>query len=133
MAGAALASLARGRNQDTDGHMAGGHEMDHGAHDMAVMGECTSGTLYPEAYLRDFGGHIGYGVRPSERRKGYATLMLRLVLDKARAMGIERVLITCDKDNLASARVIQKNGGVLDSESYSEQAKRVTQRYWIEL
>ncbi len=83
--------------------------------------------------LRVFGGHIGYGVRPSERNKGYATLMLKLVLKKARELGIARVLITCDKDNPASQRVIQKNGGVLDSESYSEQAGRITQRYWIEL
>ena len=83
--------------------------------------------------LRDFGGHIGYGVRPSERNKGYATRMLRLTLDKARALGIHRVLVTCDADNIASQRVILKNGGVLDSESYSEQAGRVTQRYWIDL
>ena len=83
--------------------------------------------------LRDIGGHIGYGVRPSERNKGYATLMLRLTLEKARGLGIERVLVTCDADNIPSARVIQKNGGVLDSESHSEQTGRITQRYWIEL
>ena len=83
--------------------------------------------------LRDWGGHIRYGVRPSERNKGYGTLMLKLALDKARALGIGRVLITCGKDNIASQRVILKNGGVLDSESYSEQAGRVTQRYWIDL
>ena len=83
--------------------------------------------------LRDFGGHIGYSIRPSERNKGYGTLMLKLALDKARAIGIERVLITCGKDNTASQRVILTNGGVLDSESYSEQVGRVTQRYWIEL
>ena len=83
--------------------------------------------------LRDFGGHVGYGVRPSERGKGYATRMLVMALDKARQLGLKRVLITCDKDNLASARVIQKNGGVLGSESYSPQGGRVTQRYWIDL
>ena len=83
--------------------------------------------------LRDFGGHIGYGVRPSERNKGYGTEMLKLTLEKARELGIDRVLVTCDKDNIASQRVILKNGGVMNSESYSAQAGRVTQRYWIEL
>lgn len=83
--------------------------------------------------LRDFGGHVGYATRPSERGKGYATLMLKLLLEKARQMGLDRVLITCGRKNVASARVIRKNGGVLDSESYSTQAGRITQRYWIEL
>ena len=83
--------------------------------------------------LLDFGGHIGYSVRPSERRKGHATRMLALVLEKARRRGLTRVLITCDKTNTASARVIQNNGGVLDSESYSPRSERLTQRYWIEL
>lgn len=83
--------------------------------------------------LRDYGGHIGYSVRPSERRKGYATLMLKLLLEKARQLGLDRVLITCNKSNVASARVIRKNGGVLDSEGHSPRAGRITQRYWIDL
>ncbi len=83
--------------------------------------------------LRDFGGHIGYSIRPSERNKGFGTEMLKLALKKARGFGIDRALITCNKDNIASQRVIQKNGGVLDSESYSKQAGRITQRYWINL
>lgn len=82
--------------------------------------------------LRDYGGHIGYSVRPSERRKGYATLMLRLALGKARQRGIGRVLVTCDKDNIASARVIQKNGGVLESEGVDPGDGKMTQRYWLE-
>jgi predicted acetyltransferase len=84
-------------------------------------------------YLRNYGGHIGYSVRPAERNKGYGTLMLRLALDKARALGLERVLVTCDKDNVSSARVIQKNGGVLESEGIDPSDAKVIQRYWIEL
>ena len=81
--------------------------------------------------LEDRGGHIGFAVRPSERGKGYATLMLKLVLEKAKQLGLRRVLVTCDKDNLASARVIQKNGGQLNTESISKQFGKMTQRYWI--
>lgn len=82
-------------------------------------------------YLLKKGGHIGYGVRPSERRKGYATAMLRLALKKCKNLGINKVLITCDKDNPASARTILANGGVLENEIPDE--SRITQRYWIEL
>jgi len=78
------------------------------------------------------GGHIGYGVKPSAREKGYATLMLRETLKKAKARGINKCLLTCDKVNLASARTIQKNGGVLDSEELLEDSGEVIQRYWIE-
>ena len=83
--------------------------------------------------LRDEGGHIGYDVRPSERRKGYGTLTLKLLLDKARQLDLKRVLLTCDKDNVASAKVIQKNGGKLASESISKKTGKMMQRYWIEL
>jgi len=86
------------------------------------------------AFLESEGGHIGYSVRPSERGKGYATQMLRMALEEARHLGLKRVLITCDRRNLASARVIQKNGGRLENEVASRLPNReFTQRYWIEL
>lgn len=65
--------------------------------------------------LRDHGGHIGYAVRPSHRRKGHGTRMLKLVLAEARRRGLQRVLLTCDSDNVASVRVIESNGGRLES------------------
>ena len=77
------------------------------------------------------GGHIGDGIRPSERRKGYATEMIRLALEKCRQLGIFRVLMVCDKDNTGSARSIQRNGGVLENEPEVEGV--VQQRYWITL
>ena len=86
---------------------------------------------YLNDYLLNFGGHIGYGIRPSERKKGYASLMLSLALTKAKELGIQRALITCDKNNLGSARTIMKNGGVLENEVI--EGERTTQRYWIEL
>jgi predicted acetyltransferase len=82
--------------------------------------------------LEDFGGHVGYQVRPSQRAKGYGTQMLALGLDKARQLGLTRVLITCDPENVASVRVIEKNGGILASRSVAHNG-RLTSRYWIDL
>lgn len=86
-------------------------------------------------YLNDAlllnGGHIGDGVRPSERRKGIATEMIRLALEECRKLGIERVLMVCDKDNIGSAKSIIKNGGVLENEVTVDGT--VEQRYWITL
>jgi predicted acetyltransferase len=85
-------------------------------------------------WLRAEGGNIGYAVRPSSRRRGYATFMLRCVLDHARGLGLRRVLVTCDRENLASARVIRKCGGVLENEVPSKvHGRAITQRYWIGL
>lgn len=82
--------------------------------------------------LRVIGGHIGYGVPPSSRRRGYATEVLRQTLREAAALGIERALLTCDKSNTGSVRTITANGGVLDSEEFVASAGDVVQRYWID-
>ncbi len=87
---------------------------------------------YLNEYLLKEGGHIGDGIRPSERRKGYATEMIRLALAECRKLGLERVLIICDKDNIGSARSIVKNGGVLENEFVNSEGI-VGQRYWIRL
>jgi predicted acetyltransferase len=83
--------------------------------------------------LEEFGGHIGYVIRPSERRKGYGTEILRLTLQKAAAIHIPQVIITCDDVNLASARIIEVNGGQLKDIIWNEPLKRFTRRYWIHL
>lgn len=77
------------------------------------------------------GGHIGDGVRPSERRKGIATKMIALALDECKKLGIEKVLMVCDKENVGSAKSIQKNGGILENEIEVDGV--IEQRYWIEL
>lgn len=84
------------------------------------------------AYLSQFGGHIGDGIRPSERGKGYATEMIRLSLAECKKLGIEKVLMVCDKSNIASAKTILKNGGVLENELLDQDGE-VIQRYWITL
>lgn len=83
-----------------------------------------------EALLQS-GGHIGDGVRPSERRKGIATQMIGLALQECKKLGIHRVLMVCDKDNVGSAKSIMKNGGVLENEVVVDGC--VEQRYWIAL
>ena len=82
-------------------------------------------------YLARFGGHIGYSVRKSERRKGYATHKLTQALDVARQLEIPKVLITCAKDNVASAATIRKGGGILENEVYEDYV--LMQRYWIDI
>lgn len=83
-------------------------------------------------FLRGVGGHIGYGVRPSARCQGVATAALGLALDQARSLGLQRVLITCAKDNVASALTIEHWGG--DLEDVRETPDHGTiRRYWIDL
>jgi predicted acetyltransferase len=81
--------------------------------------------------LRVNGGNIGYGVRPSARRQGYATTILRETLARAKARGLERVLVTAHRPNLGSVRAILNNGGILDSEELLPGQPEVLQRYWI--
>lgn len=78
------------------------------------------------------GGHIGNGVRPSERRKGYGTLIISLALKECKKLGINKVLITCNKDNIGSKKSIINNGGILENEVIDEDGKKVL-RYWISL
>lgn len=82
--------------------------------------------------LRVEGGHIGYGVRPSARRRGHATEILRRTLEEARRHGIAQALVTCAKDNAGSAGAIRNNGGRLHSEEFVESRGGVVSRYLIE-
>ena len=83
--------------------------------------------------LRIEGGNIGYGIRPSAQGRGLGTAVLRLALGHARNLGLPEVLVTCGKGNVASARIILRNGGILESEDYLESRGEVVQRYIIEI
>ena len=84
-------------------------------------------------YLEKFGGHIGYSVAPSERRKGYATEMLKAALPKCRELGLDKVLITCIDHNVGSRKTILANGGIYESTVYEPDEKVNLERYWIDL
>ena len=86
---------------------------------------------YLNKVLLEHGGHIGYGVRPTERQKGYATEILRLGLNYCKELGLDKVLVTCDKSNIGSAKTIQKNLGILENEVLAE--NEIVQRYWIDI
>ena len=77
------------------------------------------------------GGHIGYGIRPSDRRKGYATKLLALSIDKAKELGIRKILVVCDKDNIGSLKTIIKNNGFPDTD-FIEGDGNIIKRFWIE-
>jgi predicted acetyltransferase len=79
------------------------------------------------------GGHVGYYVRPSERRKGYATAALRLALDRLRERGVTRALVTVAPTNAASIAVALANGGRLDGQGRNPDTGEVMNRYWIDL
>ncbi|SHJ89524.1 Predicted acetyltransferase [Clostridium amylolyticum] len=82
-------------------------------------------------YLLNYGGHIGYSIRKSERKQGYATEMLALALKECAKLNIKKVLITCDKENIASVKTMINNGAKIENEI--PEGNRITQRYWITL
>ncbi|MBL0846826.1 MULTISPECIES: GNAT family N-acetyltransferase [Mammaliicoccus] len=83
-------------------------------------------------FLENKGGHVGYGVRKSERGKGYATKLLEYALIELREESVEKALITCDENNLASQKVIIHNNGV-EAEPFISDDNEITKRFWINL
>jgi predicted acetyltransferase len=84
-------------------------------------------------WLLRFGGHIGYAIRPSRRREGHGTTICRLALDESRSIGLKRVLITCDADNIGSRKIIEANGGVFENEVVQPDNDSPKRRYWFDL
>lgn len=82
-------------------------------------------------YLAKISGHIGYAIRPTERKKGYGKIQLYLCLLKAEEHGLEKVMISCDENNIASARTIEALGGILERKEYEKEKNRTVKVYWI--
>jgi predicted acetyltransferase len=88
---------------------------------------------YFNYYIERYAGHIGYSVAPTERRKGYATQMLGLALQKCKELDIDKVLILCTDNNVGSRKTILNNGGVYESTVYEPDKKINLERYWINI
>ena len=84
-------------------------------------------------FLLNYGGHIGYATRPSDRNRGLATQMLKQGLALSKEFGFERILCVCENDNYASEKVILKNGGIFENELYNPNEEVVVKRFWIYL
>lgn len=84
-------------------------------------------------YLENFGGHIGYSIRATERRKGYGYKQLQLALEKCLEIPIDKVLITCIEDNIGSEKLIKSCGGIYEDTRYCEEENKSLKRYWIDL
>ena len=82
-------------------------------------------------YLKRIGGHIGYGIAPSERKKGYGKVQLYLCLLKAKEKALDKVMVTCDITNTASAKTIEALGGIFEREEFEKEKNRTLKIYWI--
>jgi len=83
--------------------------------------------------LINYGGNIGYLIRPSERRKGYGTKMLHLALEKAYEIGLEKFLVSCRVENIGSMKVIENNGGNYENDYFDKESGLTFKRYWIDV
>jgi predicted acetyltransferase len=83
-------------------------------------------------FVNSYAGNIGYDISPLHRKKGYGREILRLGLKKAAGLGLDKALITCNYDNIASAKIIEANGGIFESEVFVETKKTKLRRYWIQ-
>jgi predicted acetyltransferase len=100
--------------------------------DQLILGESQlRHSLTPD--LEAYWGHISYRIRPSQRRKGYGVLILKLTLEKARERDMQRVRLICDTENIGSARIIERNGGMLSGYGVDPNNGKRTSQYWIEL
>lgn len=88
---------------------------------------------YLVPHLELEGGHIGYDIEPSMRKKGYGTILLQLGLEKAKEIGIQKALVTCDSDNIGSSKIIRKNGGIFENEVKLPETGKLVSRYWVEI
>lgn len=84
-------------------------------------------------HLRNVGGQIGYWIRPSRRKQGYGTQILRLALQKAKRLGLERIVITCDETNTGSRKIIEANGGIFERAQDMGVKNPKKLLFWIEL
>lgn len=96
-----------------------------------IYGVIRIRTLLNSSYLKEIAGHIGYDIPPLFRRIGYGKKILELGLEKAKFLGLDKILLTCSFDNYASIKVIEGNGGLFESEIFNTGTQKLQKRYWI--
>lgn len=100
--------------------------------DNRIIGMVNIRHYLNDALLKS-GGHIGYGIRPSERQKGYAKVQLYLALLEANKIGLDKVMVDCVNTNIASDKTIKALGGIFEREEYEEEKNRTLNVYWIDV
>lgn len=115
-----------------DGDRNAGQELFFLTNDKVIIGAVS---IRPKKNAENIGldGHIGFGIRPSERNKSYATKMLSMALPIIKNHGIDLVIITCNKENIGSSKTIQNNGGILKKEVFDEKNGNIVHVYYIQL
>ena len=97
-----------------------------------VLGVVRIRTRLTSEYLESVGGNIGYDISPLFRRMGLGTQILKLALEKAKSLDFDKILVTCDHENIASRKIIEKNGGVFESEIVDKTTGNIVRRYWFD-
>jgi predicted acetyltransferase len=98
-----------------------------------VLGVTRVRTCSDNEFVRNYAGNIGYDISPLHRQKGYGRSILKLGLEKAKSLGLDKLLVTCNYDNVGSIKIIENNGGIFESEVFCESKNTLLRRYWIEL
>jgi len=98
-----------------------------------ILGVVRIRTSLDNEFVRKFAGHIGYDISPLSRKRGYGIILLKLALEKAVMINLDKVLITCDDDNIASKKIIENNGGIFESKILKDENNKQLRRYWITL
>ena len=98
-----------------------------------LLGVTRVRTCNDNEFVRNYAGNIGYDISPLNRQKGYGKTILKLGMEKAKSLGLDKLLITCNYDNVGSIKIIESNGGVFESEVFCESKNTLLRRYWIEL
>ena len=101
--------------------------------DGKILGAVSIRHSIDNEFLSTIGGHIGYGILPSERKKGYGKLILKLSLEECKKLGINKVLVTCVDSNIGSKKIIEANGGILENKIFFEPENEYICRYYIKL
>ncbi|MDY3802186.1 MAG: GNAT family N-acetyltransferase [Bacilli bacterium] len=101
--------------------------------DGKILGAVSIRHSIDNEFLSNIGGHIGYGILPSERKKGYGKLILKLSLEECKKLGINKVLVTCVDSNIGSKKIIESNGGILENKIFFEPENDYICRYYIKL